>query len=157
MNETFQHRNLPLLLAQVRENVISNFRPLLHHFGLTDQQWRVLRVLAEAEGMEPRDLCEICQILSPSMAGILKRLEEMGLVKRDPVSGDKRRVLVSTTPASDQLIQQMAPLVQQQYLLLEEAWGKDLIDQLYRLLDDVMALKDVPGKRIDLPDPNKAP
>lgn len=152
MEQQIKNRNLPLLLSQIRESVISHFRPILNHFGLTEQQWRVLRVLCEQKSLEPRDLCETCQILSPSMAGILKRLDEMEYIKRDPVKGDKRRVMISLTPKSRRLIQEMVPYVQQQYQLLEQAWGKELVDQLFNTVDAVMEVRDLPVEHVKLPD-----
>jgi hypothetical protein len=43
----FQHRNLPRLLLQAREAVMAHTRPSLREHALSDQQWRVLRVLGE--------------------------------------------------------------------------------------------------------------
>src|SRR6516225_8932574 len=68
------HRNLPLLLLQARERVLSHFRPLLNANGVTDQQWRIVRVLYEVPSLEPREIVELCNISSPSMAGVLARM-----------------------------------------------------------------------------------
>jgi hypothetical protein len=43
----FIHRNLPRLLLQARESVMGHTRPSLRAHGLSDQQWRVLRVLLQ--------------------------------------------------------------------------------------------------------------
>ena len=43
--QSLKHRNLPLLLLQAREGVISRFRPILTEAGFTEQQWRVIRAL----------------------------------------------------------------------------------------------------------------
>ena len=47
MNTPFAHRNLPRLLLQARESVMAHTRPSLRAHALSDQQWRVLRVLGE--------------------------------------------------------------------------------------------------------------
>ena len=47
MSTPFVHRNLPRLLLQAREAVMAHTRPSLREHGLSDQQWRVLRVLGE--------------------------------------------------------------------------------------------------------------
>jgi len=44
---SFVHRNLPRLLLEAREAVMQHTRPSLREHGLSDQQWRVLRVLGE--------------------------------------------------------------------------------------------------------------
>jgi hypothetical protein len=45
MASKFKHRNLPLLLLQARERVIGHFRPVLNAHGITEQQWRIVRLL----------------------------------------------------------------------------------------------------------------
>ncbi|MBL8491929.1 MAG: homoprotocatechuate degradation operon regulator HpaR [Rhodocyclaceae bacterium] len=150
MSEPRLPRNLPLLLLQAREVVISHFRPLLKHAGVTEQQWRILRALCEIGDLEPRQLCEVCQILSPSLTGVLARMEETGLVARRKVEGDQRRLLVSPTAKGKALVKRMAPLVQAQYRLLEAAMGPDLVRDLYPVLDRLVSLKDVPVPRVAL-------
>ncbi|MBL8488722.1 MAG: homoprotocatechuate degradation operon regulator HpaR [Rhodocyclaceae bacterium] len=151
MNEVRMPRNLPLLLLQAREAVISHFRPLLNHAGVTEQQWRILRALCELGELEPRQLCDICQILSPSLTGVLARMEETGLVARRKVDSDQRRLLVSPTAKGRALVKRMAPLVQQQYRLLEETLGADLMRDLYAVLDRLVAARDTPVARVPLP------
>ena len=151
MDQHISQRNLPLLLTKARETIISQFRPILKHFGLTEQQWRVLRVLFEEGSAEPCYLCECCEILSPSMTGILKRLGEMGLIDRQPLKGDKRRVLISLTAKSEQLAREIIPLVQQQYQLIEQAWGSDLIAQIYTDIESLIELSNIKVKPVQLP------
>src|SRR5215470_14780951 len=83
------HRNLLLLLLQARERVLSHFRPILNANGVTDQQWRIVRVLYEVPSLEPREIVELCRISSPSMAGVLARMEELGLVVRRRLPHDQ--------------------------------------------------------------------
>ena len=151
MDQHISQRNLRLLLTKARETIISQFRPILKHFGLTEQQWRVLRVLFEEGTAEPCYLCECCEILSPSMTGILKRLGDMGLIDRQPLKGDKRRVLISLTAKSEQLAREIIPLVQQQYQLIEQAWGSDLIAQIYTDIESLIELSNIKVKPVQLP------
>ncbi|OUS29553.1 homoprotocatechuate degradation operon regulator, HpaR ['Osedax' symbiont bacterium Rs2_46_30_T18] len=151
MDQHISQRNLPLLLIKARETIISQFRPILKHFGLTEQQWRVLRVLFEEGTAEPCYLCECCEILSPSMTGILKRLGEMGLISREPLQGDKRRVLISLTAKSEELSREIIPLVQQQYHLIEQAWGPELIAKIYADIESLIELSHVQVKPVQLP------
>ena len=44
----FEH-SLPMMLLRAREAVMGRFRPMLREFDLTEQQWRIIRVLAEVE------------------------------------------------------------------------------------------------------------
>lgn len=133
------HRNLPLLLLKAREAVLSGFRPILNHFGLTEQQWRVMRTLSEQQEMEPRQICDAAQILSPSLTGVLARMEELGLVARNRMPEDQRRVLVRLTPKSLDIVARIAPLIEAQYELVEKKLGSELIAELYGVLDRVLA------------------
>ncbi len=151
MEQHISQQNLPLLLSKARETIISQFRPILKHFGLTEQQWRVLRILFEEGEVEPCYLCDICDILSPSMTGILKRLKEMGLVDRRPMDNDKRRVLIFLTPKSEQLAEQILPLIRKQYQLIEDAWGAELVAQIYTDMYTLIELKKVKVQQVPLP------
>jgi homoprotocatechuate degradation regulator HpaR len=130
-----QHRNLPLLLLQARERVISHFRPILNAHGFTEQQWRIVRVLLEVPALEPREIGELCAISSPSMAGVLERMEQAGYVSRRRVEHDQRRVLVSLTPKSRELAARMAPQIDATYRRLETTLGADFSARLQETLD----------------------
>ena len=134
-----RHRNLPHLLLRAREALMAHFRPLLGEFGLTEQQWRILREVVEQGPLEPRQLCEACSISSPSIVGVLLRMEETGLITRERMAHDQRRVLVSLTPKSRKIAQQLIPLVEQRYQALEASLGLDAIQEVYDALDALLA------------------
>ena len=138
MNRRISYRNLPQLFLKAREELLCHFRPIINHFGLTEQQWRILRTLSEHEQLEPREICEICHILSPSLAGVLARMDDLGVVIRSRMPEDQRRVLVRLSPKGEAIVAQMAPLVQAQYRLLEDALGKELIQEVYQVVDKLL-------------------
>ncbi|MBR0567067.1 homoprotocatechuate degradation operon regulator HpaR [Azoarcus sp. L1K30] len=145
-------RNLPLLLLKSRESFLSHFRPILAHYGITEQQWRVMRALSEQDALEPWQICEACQILSPSLAGVLSRMEDVGLVERRRVPEDQRRVLVRLTAHSQAMVEELAPLIEAQYHHLEAAVGEDLLTQLYAMLDRVLQYESRPVAHVPLPE-----
>lgn len=135
----FRHRNLPLLL-QARESVIRRFRPILNAHGLTEQQWRIVRALLDAGPLEPRQIGELCRISSPSLAGVLARMDALGLVQRAPVPHDARRVMVRLTPRSRALARTMAPQIEAAYQAIEAQIGTDFIGRFYATLDELIGL-----------------
>ncbi len=139
MSPALRHRNLALLLLQAREAVMADFRPTLKAHGLTEQQWRVVRALLQHGSLEPRQLCEECQIVSPSLTGVLSRMEQMGLVLREKVPGDQRRQRISLTARSKRLAAKMAPLIEARYAAMERELGPALIEQVYATLDRLLA------------------
>ncbi len=135
-----RHRNLPLLLLQAREALMAQFRPLLNQQGLTDQQWRIVRALFDAEtggvaALEPRQLGDACQISSPSIAGVLARMEELGLIARERMAGDQRRVAVSLSAAGRKLAKKLITQVEARYAALEAEIGVKVMHEVYDLLD----------------------
>lgn len=136
----FRHRNLPLLLLQAREGVIAHFRPILNANGVTEQQWRIVRALLEGGPLEPRQIGEVCRISSPSLAGVLARMDDMGLVKRERLAEDQRRVKVSLTAKSRALAAAMAPQIEAVYAAIEAHIGGDLVQRFYATLDELIAL-----------------
>lgn len=154
MEKSFKHRNLALLLLQARECVMANFRRILNHYGLTEQQWRVIRAISDHHApMEQWQICETCQILSPSLAGVLVRMEDMQLVERSRVDTDQRRIVVALTARSRALIKQIAPLIEQQYSNLEAGIGADVVGNLYEALDQFLARQHNPVEQVEVPSP----
>ena len=139
------HRNLPLLLLHARERVFGQFRPILHAHGVTEQQWRIIRALFETGPLEPRQIVERCRISSPSLAGMLARMDELGLVTRERLEHDHRRLRVALTARSRTLATRMAPQIEAMYARLEAQLGSDFIADLYRSLDDLIARLDAPA------------
>jgi len=117
---------------------MSRFRPVLNQHGVTEQQWRILRVLLDEDGLEPRQLCERCLISSPSIAGVLMRMEEAGLIKRERMEHDQRRVKVTVTAATKKLGKSIAPIIEREYLELEKKVGVKQLQQVYDTLDTLL-------------------
>jgi homoprotocatechuate degradation regulator HpaR len=130
-----ERRNLPLLLLRSRELVLEQFRPLLNAHGVTEQQWRVVRLLIDTGPLEPREIGELCRFSSPSLAGMLARMEELGLVRRSRFKTDRRRVRVALGQRGRALVARMAPEIDKTYRRLESALGTKFCAQLYAQLD----------------------
>lgn len=151
MSNRFTHRNLPQQLLKARDALMAHFRPILKHYNLTEQQWRILRALDEHVRLEPRELCALCQIHSSSMAGILARMEEIGFLQRTAVENDQRRVLISLAVKGDALIDAMAPLIQAQYRQLEQVCGQQALEALSAALETFLVAQAGPVQRVALP------
>jgi homoprotocatechuate degradation regulator HpaR len=138
MTHPLRHRNLPQLLLQSREVLMARFRPILNEQGVTEQQWRILRALLLEDGLEPRQLCEQCLISSPSITGVLARMEEAGWIDRERMGHDQRRVKVTLTAQAQALGVRMTPAVEHQYAELEALVGVQALQQVYDALDTLL-------------------
>ena len=138
---TFAHRNLPRLLLQAREAVMAHTRPSLREHGLSDQQWRVLRVLGEHGMVETGRVAREAFILGPSLTGVLTRMERDGLIRRARDPADQRRTVVEATAKGMRMVQELSRSIEAHYAWMEKSLGKQKLSQLYVLLDEVIELE----------------
>ena len=141
MISPFAHRNLPRLLLQARESVMAHTRPDLREHGLSDQQWRVLRVLGEHGVVETGRVAREAFILGPSLTGVLSRMERDGLVRRERDPADQRSTVVELTAQGRSLVEKLSHVIEAHYAFMEAALGKQKLAQLYALLDKVIELE----------------
>ena len=145
--QPFVHRNLPRLLLEARETVMAHTRPSLRDHGLSDQQWRVLRVLGEhaeeAEGIETGRVAREAFLLGPSLTGVLARMERDGLITRARCRQDARRTVVRATEAGLAKVQALSQTIEAHYAWMEQQLGKAHLKALYELLDGMIALEAV--------------
>ncbi|WP_348265478.1 MarR family transcriptional regulator, partial [Salmonella enterica] len=67
-----------IALLQAPEGPMTYFRPILKSHNLTDQQWRIVRMLAHSPSMDFHEVAFRTCILRPSLTGILTRMERDG-------------------------------------------------------------------------------
>src|SRR6516165_2234271 len=101
-------RSLPMLLMRAREAVMQRFRPHLREHDITEQQWRILRVLAEQKNVDMVALSNRCSIQPPSLSRTIPLLVERGLVRRGSHGNDRRKTLVDLTPSGRVLFRTMS-------------------------------------------------
>jgi DNA-binding MarR family transcriptional regulator len=86
------NRLRPVLLKLNRE-----LRREIHSLGVTGGQVSLLVAIKYAPGIGVRELAARERMSVPGMSKFVTRLEEAGLVRADPVAGDKRRVGLTLT------------------------------------------------------------
>ncbi|QHB28744.1 transcriptional regulator [Pseudomonas monteilii] len=117
------------------------FRPSLNTHELTEQQWRVVRILRRQGELESYQLAELACILKPSMTGVLKRLERDGLVARRKSELDQRRVLVSLTVKGHQAFLAMSEEMKDGYEKIVKQVSEENLQLLMQLLNDMKNIK----------------
>ncbi len=134
-------RALPIALLRAREATLRPFRKELEQIGLTVQQWRVIRALAEGAPLTASALSERCVLMAPSLSRILKNLTERGLIERVKDS-DARRRTVQITAKGREKYQSMAGCAAEIYQQMEKAFGSDKMEQLLDLLTELREVVD---------------
>ncbi len=120
--------------------MMAPIRQMLNKADVTEQQWRVLRVLDERGTMDPKDLAQAACLLNPSLTRIMQLLEKKGLIARKDHPSDRRKVLLDITPEGVALLRAAAPESNAIFARLEERFGRERMDQLLDLLNDLSAL-----------------
>ena len=134
-------RALPLALLRARETVMSPIRRVLKAHDVTDQQWRVLRVLYEHGVMDAKELAKSACVLAPSLTRIIKYLEQKNMLTRCADGKDGRRVLLDILPSGAELIESVTPEVQVIYQAFNDKYGAQKMSDLLDLLHDVVELR----------------
>jgi homoprotocatechuate degradation regulator HpaR len=128
-----------MALLRARESVMAHFRPLLARHGVTEQQWRVIRVLGESGPLDATELSARCAILMPSLTRMIRDLAARELVSKRRDARDGRRLILDVTPRAGGMIAGMLPEINAAYQAIEAEFGKE---RLERLLDALEALGD---------------
>lgn len=134
--------SLTLALMQARESAMDFFRPHLNRHNITEQQWRVIRILWQSEDqtLESHQLAKLACILPPSLTGVLVRLEQNGLVERWKPATDQRRLCVTLTGKGNALFEEMKVEMISQYKKIQRALGEEKYRTLMSLLKEVQEL-----------------
>ncbi len=138
-------KSLPMSLLRAREAVMRHFRASLRHFGMTEQQWRVLRALTAVNTIEVTALAEETFLLAPSLSRILKDLDERGLILRRTSPADQRRGLVSISPLGVELIERAGVQSEAIYREITGRYGAERLSELQSLLRQLEDCLDDPA------------
>ena len=130
-----------MALLRAREAVMSHFRPMLDRHGVNEQQWRVIRVLAEAGPLDASDVAERANILAPSLTRMIKAMVLRGLIATARDADDGRRVMLTIAPAGVALLRDVSPEAARIYDGLEARFGPERVELLLGLLEDLTRLK----------------
>lgn len=140
-------RSLPMALMRAREAVMSQFRPVLHEHGITEQQWRVLRALTERREASASEISKATCLSMPSLSRILRALEQRALVRRRVKARDLRSAWMSIAPAGRKLVDVVGRESEARYAEIERAFGSRRLADLHRRLEALTRSLDVPPRR----------
>jgi len=127
-----------MALLRAREAIMAHYRPMLARHGITEQQWRVLYVLAESGPLEAAELAGRASILPPSLTRIIKAMEERAFVTRARVRDDARRALLGISPAGLALIEELAPERVAICEAIEKRYGAEHRERLLDMLEGLI-------------------
>lgn len=133
--------SLPMILSRSIDGIMPVYRTLFQEHAITDQQWRVMRALWEQKHLTSKQISEITLLPSPSLVGILDRLEKKRFIGRLRSVKDRRLVYIVPTQAGRELQELMLPKIEEIHdsfmkKVTPEEWG-----ELNRILDKLNEYK----------------
>lgn len=116
-------------------------RAMLAQEGITEQQWRILRVLSERGPLSGRDVARDACLLAPSLTRIVATMVDKGLLTRATDPNDRRSQSLAITGAGQAIIDANRGRA----AAIADAWvaqiGVAKYEALLDLLDEVAGLK----------------
>jgi homoprotocatechuate degradation regulator HpaR len=137
----FSH-TLPIRLLRARQAAVNQFQPIFRQYNVTEQQWRVLRMVTSAGSMTAGELSKSIFVSMPSLSRIMQSLEKRHLIRRRSDRGDLRKTMISPTPAGQAMVAEAAIWSDTRYREIAEWFGRDRLQELQLLLDDLVQTLD---------------
>ena len=137
--------SLPIQLLRAREAVMQRLRPHFQAHDLTEQQWRVIRALAELQSADIQSLAVVCSIHAPSLSRIIPRLQGHGLITRVSSDADQRRAAIALSAAGWDVFREVGAGIARSFAALEAEIGVAEMELLRQSLQRVIGLAAVGG------------
>ncbi|MBN2612038.1 MAG: MarR family transcriptional regulator [Bacteroidales bacterium] len=119
--------------------IIREYQPYLDKLGITYPQYLVLMVLWETDGLTVNEISHKLILNTNTVTPLLKRMESMGIIRRQRSGSDERRVLIHLTEKGKTLREAAASIPEN--LVAQISSGdmsfedlKDLKSKLYNII-----------------------
>lgn len=133
-------RSLPIALLRARETVMGPLRDMLATSGVNEQKWRVLRVLQERGPLELSQVAAEAVLLLSSLTRMVGPMVDEGLISRTTPPEDRRKTVVAITAAGLALVNAHAGQSAAILGRIEAEFGRDRLEALLDLLEDLQKL-----------------
>jgi len=127
-------RSLPIVLIRAREGIMPPIREMLADSGITEQQWRVLRVLVEYGPQDTSTIADRACLLLPSLTRIAQKMRDNGLITLSRNSTDRRRQTIAITTAGQRIVDENEGRAAEIVEEFKRKLGADNYEQLLDLL-----------------------
>jgi DNA-binding MarR family transcriptional regulator len=126
------------LLAKAYQRAHSAFKIKLAPFGITPVQHLILAVLGEEDSLSPAEISARAAMDGATLSGVLDRMTEAGLIKKEENPQDRRSIRVSLSPKARRMRDGLAD---QRKSINEELTAKFSVEErllLKRMLKDLV-------------------
>ncbi|MBL0420873.1 MarR family transcriptional regulator [Ramlibacter sp. AW1] len=100
----------------VRDVARAQMRALQHRLaqhGVSFGHWTFLRILWIRDGLTQKELSDAAGVMEPTTFSAVKAMEQMGLIERRQLAGNRKNMHVFLTPAGRALERKLVPLAEE--------------------------------------------
>lgn len=124
-------------LLRLREGMKSHFRSILKTHDMTDQNWRILKVVVDYGPIEVTQISRAAVIPPASLSRILPKMEAAALVARSSNPDDMRRTMIESTAKGRALHAAITPRMRDAYIKVASVLDADLLRQLEAIVGEL--------------------
>lgn len=143
-DDPYLTRSLGFVLGDTARLVRKRFDERARSLGLTRAQWRVLARLRRREGINQKELAELLEIETITLARHIDRLEAKGWVERRPDPSDRRAWRLYLNPEVQPVLNQLRRMSEKTRGEALKGISKEdserLIDLLLKIKGNMLAL-----------------
>lgn len=136
------------MLHYTLDGIMPVHRALFSRFDVTEQQWRILRVLWDSTSTSANDISKLTLLSPPSLVGILDRLEKKDLIAKVRSVKDKRTVYIVATAKGRELQVKAQPCIER----IQEFLKSTVSDAEWTLLELTLSKISQAMNGVDLED-----
>lgn len=85
----------------------------LAQHGVSFGHWTFLRILWISDGLTQKELSDFAGVMEPTTFSAVKAMEQMGLIERRQLAGNRKNMHVFLTPAGRALEKKLVPLAEE--------------------------------------------
>jgi len=144
---------LPYRFNRLAERISASLSEVYRgQYRISVPEWRILAWLSQRERLTATDICRRAYMDKATVSRAVQRLEDRGLLVRAPSVNDQRGLVLTLTPAGEDLLADLAPRAHR--------WEARLVETLsvheYRSLLHLFGKLERQLSRIELEDQSEA-
>ena len=111
--ESVPDDRLAHLIRDVARAQMRALQQRLTPHGVSFGHWTFLRILWIRDGLTQKELSDLAGVMEPTTFSAVKAMEQMGLIERRQLEGNRKNMHVFLTPAGRSLEKTLVPLAEE--------------------------------------------
>lgn len=111
--ESVPDDRLAHLIRDVARAQMRALQQRLTPHGVSFGHWTFLRILWIRDGLTQKELSDLAGVMEPTTFSAVKTMEQMGLIERRQLEGNRKNMHVFLTPAGRSLEKTLVPLAEE--------------------------------------------